>query len=58
MRRIVLITKVEKADLQDQLDIILKDQPDKGDHDDYISAAMVLRGGLQKGHKCADKPWD
>lgn len=54
----LLITKGEKVDLQDQLDIMLKDQPDKGDHDYYISAAMVLRGGLQKGHKCADEPWD
>ena len=45
----LLITKAEKADLQDQLNIILKDEPDKGDHDYYISAAMVLRGGLQKG---------
>jgi hypothetical protein len=54
----LLITKAEKADLQDQLNILLKDEPDKGDHDYYISAAMVLRGGLQKGHKCADEPWD
>ena len=54
----LLITKAEKADLQDQLDIMLKDEPDKGDHDYYISAAMVLRDGLQKGHKCADEPWD
>lgn len=54
----LLITKAEKADLQDQLNIILKDEPDKGDHDYYISAAMVLRGGLQKGHRCADEPWD
>ena len=54
----LLITKAEKADLQDQLGIMLKDEPDKGDHDYYISAAMVLRGGLQKGHKCADEPWD
>lgn len=54
----LLITKAEKADLQDQLNIILKDEPDKGDYDYYISAAMVLRGGLQKGHKCADEPWD
>jgi hypothetical protein len=54
----LLITKAEKADLQDQVDIMLKDEPDKGDHDDYISAAMVLRGGLQKGHKCADEPWE
>jgi hypothetical protein len=54
----LLITKAEKADLQDQLDIMLKDEPDKGDHDYYISAAMVLRGGLQKGHKCSDEPWD
>src|SRR4030088_1166003 len=49
----LLITKAEKADLQEQIDIMLKGEPDKGDHDYYISAAMVLRGGLQKGHKCA-----
>jgi len=55
----LLITKAEKADLQQQLEIMLKNEPDdKGDHDYYISAAMVLRGGLQKGHKCADEPWD
>jgi len=54
----LLITKAEKTDLQNQLDILLKDIPDKGDHDYYISAAMVLRGGLQKEYKCADEPWD
>jgi hypothetical protein len=55
----LVITKAEKADLQQQLEIMLKNESDdKGDHDYYISAAMVLRGGLQKGHKCADEPWD
>jgi hypothetical protein len=54
----LLISKAEKADLQEQLNILLKDEPDKGDHDYYISAAMVLRAGLQKGHRCADEPWD
>ena len=54
----LLITKAEKADLQDQLEIMLKDEPEKGDHDYYISAAMILRGGLQKGHKCSDEPWE
>lgn len=56
----LLITKAEKADLQDQLDLILKDIPlgDKEDHDYYISAAMVLRAALQKGYKCADDPWN
>ena len=54
----LLITKAEKVELQEQLDLMLKNEPDKGDHDYYVSAAMVLRGGLQKGHKCADDPWD
>jgi hypothetical protein len=56
----LLITKAEKADLQDQLNIMLKDIPldDKADHDYYISAAMILRGAFEKGHKCADEPWD
>ena len=54
----LLITKAEKADLQDQLEIMLKDEPEKGDHDYYISAAIILRAGLQKGHKCADEPWE
>ena len=54
----LIITKAEKADLEAQLNILLKDEPDKGDHDYYISAAMILRGGLQKGYKCADEPWD
>ncbi len=56
----LLITKAEKADLQDQLDLMLKDIPpnDKEDHDYYISAAMVLRAAFQKGYKCADDPWD
>lgn len=54
----LLITKAEKSDLQEQLEIMLKDQPDEGDHNFYISAAMVLRGGLLKGHKCADEPWE
>lgn len=54
----LIVMKAEKAALQDQLDLMLKDEPDKGDHDFYISAAMILRGGLQKGHKCADEPWE
>jgi hypothetical protein len=54
----LIITKAEKADLQDQLSILLKDVPDKGDHDYYISAAMILRAGLQKDYKCADDPWE
>ncbi len=54
----LIITKAEKTDLMEQLDILLKDEPDKGDHDYYISAAMVLRGGLLKGHKCSDEPWE
>ena len=54
----LLITKAEKSDLQKQLEIMLKDQPDEGDHDFYISAAMVLRAGFLKGHKCADEPWE
>jgi hypothetical protein len=54
----LLITKAEKADLQDQLDTLLKDEPEKGDHDYYMSAAIVLRAGLLKGHKCSDEPWE
>lgn len=54
----LLITKAQKADLQDQLEIMLRDEPEKGDHDYYISAAMILRAGLQKGHKCADEAWE
>jgi hypothetical protein len=37
---------------------MLEGQSEHGDHDYYISAAMVIRGGLNKGHKCADEPWD
>lgn len=54
----LLITKAEKTDLEDQLEIMLKGVPNKGDQDYYISAAMILRGGLQKEYKCADEPWD
>jgi hypothetical protein len=55
----LLITRAEKSDLQDQLEIILKGQSDKGDHDYYISSAMVLREVLlKKGYKCADEPWE
>lgn len=54
----LVITTAEKSDLEDYLGIILKDKPDKGDQDFYVGAAMVLRAGLQKGHKCADEPWD
>ena len=54
----LLITKAEKTDLQEDLEIMLKDQSEEGDHEYYISAAMVLRDGLLKGHKCADDPWD
>ncbi len=54
----LLITRAEKSDLQERLEIMLKDEPEKGDHDYYISAAMILRAGLQKGHKCADEPWE
>ncbi len=41
-----------------ELEIILNGQLDHGDHDYYVSAAMVLRGAFGKGHKCADEPWD
>jgi hypothetical protein len=54
----LIITKEEKSDLQGDLDIILKGQPEQGDHDYYISAAMILRAAFLKGHKCADEPWD
>lgn len=54
----LIITKEEKSDLQSNLDIILKGQPEQGDHDYYISAAMVLRAAFLKGHKCADEAWD
>lgn len=54
----LLITKAEKVDLQNQLEILLKGVPEKGDKDYYISAAMILRGGLQKGYTCADEPWE
>jgi hypothetical protein len=36
----LLITKAESADVQEQVDLILKGQPDEGDHDFYISAAI------------------
>ena len=49
--------RVARHASQDQLNILLKDVPDKGDHDYYISAAMILRAGLQKDYKCADDPW-
>jgi hypothetical protein len=54
----LVITRAEKSELQDQLEIMLNHEPEKGDHDYYISAALVLRAGLQKGHKCADEPWE
>ncbi len=55
----LLITKAESVDLRQQLDLILKGVPDEGDHDFYISAAMVLQAGLQKkGYKFADDPWE
>jgi hypothetical protein len=53
-----VITKEEKTALEDQLNTFLKDEPDKGDHDYYVSTAMVLRDGLRKGYKCADDAWD
>jgi hypothetical protein len=54
----LIITKQERADLQSDLDIILKGQPEHGDHDYYISSAMVLRDAFLKGYKCADEPWE
>jgi len=54
----LIITKAERTDLQNQLDILLKDVPEKGDQDYYISSAMILRAGLQKDYKCADDPWE
>jgi hypothetical protein len=54
----LLITEAEKSNLQDRIEIMLKGIPDKGDQDYYISAAMILRGGLQKDFKCADDPWE
>jgi hypothetical protein len=53
----LMITKEEKSELQGNSEIILKGQSEQGDHDYYISAAMVLRGAFLKGHKCADEPW-
>lgn len=54
----LIITKQERSDLQGELEILLKGQPEHGDHDYYISAAMVLRDAFLKGYKCADEPWD
>jgi hypothetical protein len=54
----LVITKAERSSLLDHLDIMLKGQPDGGDHDYYVSAAMILRSGLLKDYKCADEPWD
>ncbi len=54
----LLITKAEKADCKINWRFYSKTNPKKGNHDYYVSAAMVLRAGLQKGHKCADEPWD
>jgi hypothetical protein len=55
----LLITKAEKSDLEGTLAIILEGQPNEGDHDPYVSAAMVIRGDLvKKGYKCADEPWE
>jgi len=53
----LVITQAEKADLQSQLDLMLKNEPENGDHDLWVSSAMVVRGGLNRGHKCADEPW-
>ena len=36
----LVITRAEKSELQDQLEIMLKDVSEKGDHDYYISAAI------------------
>ena len=57
----LIITKQEKSDLQSNLDIILRGQPeqdDHGDHDYYISSAMVLRDAFKKGYRCSDEPWE
>ena len=53
----LIITKQERSDLLSSLDIILKDQPEHGDHDYYVSSAMVLRAALLKEYKCADETW-
>jgi hypothetical protein len=44
----LLITKAEKSDLEGTLAIILEGQPNEGDHDPYVSAAMVIRDDLVK----------
>jgi hypothetical protein len=54
----LIITKADRADLMEQLNSMLKDESEKGDHDYYVSAAMVLRDAFQKGHKCSDEPWE
>jgi len=55
----LLITKAEKSDLEGTLAIILEGQPNEGDRDPYVSAAMVIRDDLvKKGYKCADEPWE
>lgn len=54
----LLITKAERDDLIQQIDTDFGPKLDEKGANYTVSAAWVLKKGLQKDFKCSDDPWD
>jgi hypothetical protein len=54
----LIITKEEKATLISKLDDSFGAKLDQKNQNYTVSAAIVLKGYLNKDFKCADEPWD
>jgi hypothetical protein len=54
----LIITKAERADLIKQIDTDFGSKLDEKGANYTVSAAWVLKKGLQKDFKCSDDPWD
>jgi hypothetical protein len=54
----LLITKAEREALIKQIDTDFGSKLDEKDANYGVSAAAVLKAGLQKDFKCSDDPWD
>lgn len=54
----LIITKAERAALIKQIDTDFGSKLDEKGANYTVSAAWVLKKGLQKDFKCSDDPWD
>jgi hypothetical protein len=54
----LIITKAERSNLVDRLNIAFGSKLDQKDQNLLVSAATVLRGYLLKDFKCSDEPWE